>query len=385
MTSHLRALLLVAGLALASSAQAQPAQPQATPPSAPQPVADPSSMFGKPETRFDLVFNGGTVAEYVAAVAAQPGVDGNVVLAPDARSVLVPAIRLTNVNVHVALRAVETLTDHSGRPLLSMRTIEDGGSSPLFVINAIPSPLAKGALPSLHSFRVAALLDPAQGGSMPAETLLGAIESLLSFQSGPGEPPRILLHKETSTLMMQAATDQLAAVENLITGLERDAQQRRELNRPNQSLIADLKAEQQAIREKREILQERVRLCERQIVETEEMIKQGIAPQSDREVTRERLRELEEQRIELDLREAHITSRLEEATAAAGPSQNEAFRVRRDRADATYQAASAIVKVMSPPAGVEYGDGTDQLIFRGSAAQIDAIRTWLQAQHLIAD
>lgn len=393
MTPNLRALLLVAGLALPAATHAQPeaadphasTQPPAQPPTRAALAADAFQPIWLAGKRFELTFPGGTVADYIAAVTSRPDVDCNVSLAPDARSIAMPPIRLTNINAAVAIRAVETVTDASGRPLLSTRTIEDANSAPLYAITVIPRHERPEPETSLRSFRVASLLDPTQGGSMSADTLLGAVESLLSFQPSEGEAPKVLLHKETSTLMMQARTSQLVAVEDLLVGLERDAQQRRELNKPNQSLIADLKAEQQAIREKRDILHERMRLCEKQIVETEHLIEQGVAPQSDREQIRERLRELEEQRIEMDLRESHITSRLDEALAATGVRQAETFRVPRDRADAALEAAAAIVTLMSPPASVERGEQPDQLAFNASPAQLTAIRKWLRAQNLIVD
>ncbi len=395
MTPNLRTLLLATGLALAANtnAQAQAPQPQPakTQPAKTQP-AEPTALssnaFGAQwllEKRFDLTFPGGTVADYIAAVTSQPDVDCNVSLAPDARSIPMPPIRLTNINAAVAIRAIETITDDSGQPRLYTRTIEDNASAPLYTINLIPTHERHEPETALRSFRVASLLDPAQGGSLTPDTLLGAIESLLSFEHGDGEPAKVLLHKETSTLMMQAPADQLVAVEDLLDGLERDAIERRDVNKPNLSLIADLKAEQQALREKRDILHERMRLAEKNAVETEQLIQQGVAPQSDREQIRERLRELEEQRIEFDLRESHITSRLDEALAATGVRQNETFRVPQDRVEATLEAAAAIVTVMSPPAVVERGEQPGQITFHASPGQIAAIRRWLRAQNLIVD
>jgi hypothetical protein len=393
MTPDLRTLLLATGLALAANTHAQPQQDQIQPPqrARSQPTdqaAQLGNTFGAAfpsDKRFDLTFPGGTVADYIAAITGQPGVDCNVSLAPDARSLPMPPIRLTNINAAVAIRAVETIADEWGQPLLFTRTIEDNASAPLYSILLTHNQRDPEQPVALRSFRVASLLDSAQGGTMTADSLLGAIESLLSFEHGDGEPAKVLLHKETSTLMMQAPTDQLVAVEDLLVGLERDAIERRNANKPNLSLIADLKAEQQALREKRDILHERMRLAEKAAVETEQMIQQGAAPQSDREQIRERLRELEEQRIEFDLRESHVASRLDEALAATGVRQTETFRVPQDRVEATLEAAAAIVTVMSPPASVERGEQPGQISFHASPGQITAIRRWLRAQNLIVD
>lgn len=220
---------------------------------------------------------------------------------------------------------------------------------------------------------------------MSADTLLGAIETLLSMDGSGAAQAKAMLHKETSTLIMQGRPGQLQAVENLIEGLELDAIQRRELTKPNQALIADLKAEQQALREKREIMGERVNLAEKQFVEASRLIEQGLAPQSELETARERMRALEEQRIEMDLRESHVSNRLNEALAASGVRQSETFRVAKDRADGTLEAAAALAEVMSPPVSVERGDEADLITFRASPGQLLAIRQWLRAQSLLVD
>lgn len=380
-------LAAIAGLSIALAAHAQPtnSRPEA---GATQPPATNLRTDSTGEVhQFDLTFPGGTVSEYFDAIRAIPGVVANISLSPDARSVPLPMppIRLTNVSVAVAVRAVETIADETGAPIFLTRTIEADNSSTLYAITARPTRAAKPEAELLHSFRVGSLLNPSQGGVMVADTLLGAIETLLSMDTSGRTPARVMLHKETSTLIMQGRTSELQAVETLIEGLERDAQQRRELMKPNQSLIANLKAEQQAIGEKREILHERMRLCEKQSVEIRHMIEKGLAPQSELEKVRERARELEEQRIELELRESHISSRLSEALAASGVQESETFRIHPDRAEATLEAAVAIATTMSPPVLVARGDEPGQMTFRASPDQLLAIRKWLHAQSLLVD
>lgn len=378
-------LAAIAGLSIALAAYAQPASTRidvpTTQPAATNVITD---RWGN-VAQFDLTFPGGTVSEYFEAIRALPGVVANISLSPDARGIPMPPIRLSQVSVSVAVRAVETITDETGAPIFSTRTIEADDSSTLYAITARPARAAKLEEEILHSFRVASLLDQRQGGGMSADTLLGAIETLLSMDTSGREPARVMLHKETSTLIMQGRTSQLQAVETLLDGLERDAQQRQELTRPNLALIADLKAEQQAIREKREIMRERVTLSEKQFVEAERLIAQGLVPQSELETARERMRELEEQRIEMDLRESHISNRLDEALAASGVQQSETFRVTKDRADTTLDAAAAIAEAMSPPVSVERGDEPDLITFRASPGQLLAIRKWLHAQSLLVD
>lgn len=377
-------LAAVAGTSITLGAQAQSASPQGA-------RAERTATAGlladsdAGVSVFDMTFPGGTVGDYFDAIRSIPGVVANVSLSQEAWGVPMPPIRLSRVSVSVAVRAVETITDESGTPIFSTRAIEDGRSAPLYVIVARPTKPGKPEAEILHSFRVASLLDPRQGGGMSADTLLGAIETLLSMDGSGSAPAKAMLHKETSTLIMQGRTGQLQAVENLIEGLELDAIQRRELTKPNQALIADLKAEQQAIRERREIMRERVNLSEKQFVEAERLIAQGLAPQSELETARERMRELEEQRIEMDLRESHISNRLGEALAASGVQQNETFRVTKDRADATFEAAEALAEAMSPPVSVERGDEAELITFRASPGQLLAIRKWLRAQSLLAD
>lgn len=377
-------LAAVAGACTTLGAQAQAASrqdaraEQATAAGVP---ADPNAGVSV----FDMTFPGGTVGEYLDAIRSIPGVVANVSLSQDAWGVPMPPIRLSRVSVPVAVRAVETITDEFGTPIFSARAIEDGRSAPLHVIVARPTKPDKPEAEILHSFRVASLLDPRQGGGMSADTLLGAIETLLSMDGSGAAQAKAMLHKETSTLIMQGRPGQLQAVENLIEGLELDAIQRRELTKPNQALIADLKAEQQALREKREIMRERVNLAEKQFVEASRLIEQGLAPQSELETARERMRALEEQRIEMDLRESHVSNRLDEALAASGVQQSETFRVAKDRADATLEAAAALAEAMSPPVSVERGDEADLITFRASPGQLLAIRKWLRAQSLLVD
>lgn len=297
-----------------------------------------------------------------------------------------PPIHLKNVSVEVAVRAVETVTDSHGAPVMTTRTITgDYGGDPLYVISARADAMAGGVPQSLRSFSVSGLLDAERGVAMPAETLLGAIESLLTMENGEGEPPRVMLHKETSTLIMRARKDQLVAVEDLLVGLERDAKAKRDVDRPNRMLLNELEAELRAVREKREILTERMKLIERNMQQAHDMAKQGLVPQSEIESLRERDRDLEEQRIELELREAHLSNRMVEASQAVGGRTSESMRVAVDSAEKTLQAAVAIGGAMSPTMRVSKGSEPGVIEFTGTPSQIAGVRGWLRAQGLLAE
>jgi len=381
-------ILAVLGLAAAMSAVGQDGgQPNGPAPASTKPVGTPTALglLGGQPSVLSLSFSGGTVGEYVEALRAQSAVGANISLGPAVAEMPMPPIQLRDVVLSVAVRAVETVTDSQGAPMMLTRSIVGEGGEPLFVISARADGASGGGSPTLRSFSVATLLDSRRGVGMEPKTLLGAVESLLSMEDGAGESARVMLHKETSTLIMRARKDQLVAVEDLLVGLERDAIELRDSERPARALVTELEAELRAVREKREILHERMRLNEKNIAQTDHMIKQGVVPQGAQDANREQSRKLEEERIELELRESHLTNRLEDALAAVGGRTVVVLRVKPEALERTLDAAGAICGAMSPRMRVGKGDQPGELEFMGTPTQIEGVRGWLRAQALLAE
>ncbi len=374
-------LVTLAGLVTALPTLAQPLDREQGAPVAVIEYADGRTTPSYPQ--FNLSFPGGTVAEYFDAIRSIPGVIANISLSPDAQGIPMPPMRLTNVSVSVAVRAVETLTDESGVPIFSTRSIEADDSSTLYAITARPVRGTKPEVAYLYSFPVASLLEQTPGAHMSADALLGAIELLLGMDATTGTRPRVMLHKETSTLIMQANKEQIQAVENLIGGLERDMANRRSLARPGLVEIEDVKAVLADLDARKSLQDEKRTLLEQRLVDTKRLIEQGVVPKSELmgiEVSRHAL---DEESLELDMRFDQAQRRLSRLTEASEPSTVRTFAIASGRAQATLDATRAICVAMSPIPGAELGPDK-ALSVTGTSAQLAAIENWLRIQGLLA-
>lgn len=376
-------LATIAGLSIALGAHAQPV-PAPPDKGGAQPAATNLTIDSTGEVyQFDLTFPGGSVSEYFDAMRAIPGVVANISLSPDARGIPMPPIRLSRVSVSVAVRAVETITDETGAPIFSTRTIEGDSSSTLYAITARPARAVKLEDEILHSFRVGSLLDRRQGGDMSADTLLGAIETLLTMDTSGRPPARVMLHKETSTLIMQGRTSQLQAVETLIEDLERDMKDRNQSSGDPEA-EAFLKAQLTNLEGRRELLIQKFALVQRQMDQMQLHIANGTAPQSEMMPIREKMHALEEERLELDmaLDQAHV--HLHAIEANQPPRQSVTLKIRPEHADTTLEAALIFCAAMSPRADVEPGSG-HELVFNGTNEQLQSVQNWLRVQNLLAE
>ena len=132
-------ILAVLGLAAAMSAVGQDGgQPNGPAPASTKPVGTPTALglLGGQPSVLSLSFSGGTVGEYVEALRAQSAVGANISLGPAVAEMPMPPIQLRDVVLSVAVRAVETVTDSQGAPMMLTRSIVGEGGEPLFVISA---------------------------------------------------------------------------------------------------------------------------------------------------------------------------------------------------------------------------------------------------------
>lgn len=379
-------LATLAGLsiALASSAQGamQPGQP--TLPVFEEPRVDTSSK------QFDLSFPGGTVSEYFDAIRSIPGVVANISLSPGGQDMPMPPIRLTNVSVSVAVRAVETLTDETGAPLFSTRLIEANDSSTLYAVTSRPPRSAGRGSRSdssesleLWSFPVATLLEPSGGASMSADSLLGAIDLLLGAGSPDATPPRVMLHKETSTLIMRANKDQMVAVEHMLGGLERDMNNRRALAKPAFLELSETRSMLSNLEGRQKLHNAKIAMLERRRRQLQDLIATGAANSAEMMDIDDRATVLEEEKLELDMQLEQTRQRLMIIEQTAEQRISRTFRVARDRGEPTLDASRAISRAMSPVPDVALTpDGS--LSVTGTESQLSAIESWLRIQNLLS-
>lgn len=195
---------VLAAIACITSAPAPGlAQPQAQP-------FDPA-LRGTEQPRADIDFPGGTIAEYVEAVAEAFG-GANAVIQPGAEDMSVAPVKLTQVRRVDALIVLQAVA--RAEPTRRIQVIP---STEIVQIGLATRPSS-----APQEVRVWSLQRLTDSGAK-AEDVLSAIETAINLV--PGEP-QIKFHRETNLLMMRASIDQLDAAQQVLQALTQAAEQR---------------------------------------------------------------------------------------------------------------------------------------------------------------
>lgn len=215
---------------------------------------------------FNLRFQGGTVADYVAAVAKAAG-GANVFVAPEAAQVPMPAIELQNVAVANAIGVLHGRTHVDDRRMIQLAFNEGArsatGEQPIFSITAKVSGTRAMSSNQNRIWSIASL----QTHEVTADDMLTAVQAALDLIGKDEAPAQLRLHDSTGLLIARGTPEQLDTIGEVLDRLEQSAAIRYEARRaaaqPDQEK-AELRkqlAQQGAVIQQ---LQERIKTLESQ-------------------------------------------------------------------------------------------------------------------------
>ena len=246
-------------------------------------------------TRLDVDFPGGTLQEFVDTIRkTRPKGAANVVVMPDANSLLVPPINLVAVTVEAAMFVLEgpyTLPD--GRSAEVDVSSYNIGDSPDLVLKVTAH------LESSHIRSSVWNVEPALAAGQTAEELLGAVEAVLSLFSQKAE---VSFHPPTRLLIARGAHEQLDLVNETIEQLVSSAERRRD---EVESIRRDIREVQEELSEATgeiRIAKQTVELAATRLVSAKKMRERGDAPA---DVVAEAQLEVISTETQLDVQQAH--------------------------------------------------------------------------------
>jgi hypothetical protein len=172
----------------------------------------------------NLKFAGGTVSDYVAAVSkASDGI--NVVVAPEAGQVPMPAVDLQAVTVSAALSVLSGRAHVESRRAIQL--IYSQGSTfaenerPIYSIGAQVHGAARGMSAITHN-RVWSIAQM-QNLKISADDMLTAIQAALDLIGEDQNAAQLRLHEATGILIARGTEDQLDTINDVVEQLERSA------------------------------------------------------------------------------------------------------------------------------------------------------------------
>lgn len=183
-----------------------------------------------PTVSFD--FQGGTVAQYVAALRGATELPVNVAVVPRAADIQMPPIAMQQVALYEALSVIAAVANTPPNVRLdivqlSRNTGDD--AEPAFAVALQPGPPAPPTTLRTEVFSLHELL----AVTLRAQTILTAVESTLDLEDD-GNEARIRFHEESGLLLVRGTQGQISTVSRVIDELKRsgaargqDEQQRR--------------------------------------------------------------------------------------------------------------------------------------------------------------
>lgn len=210
-----------------------PANP--SPPQWGQLPTQPGQRNVQPETlNIDLDFAGGTIAQYITAVQESTGRPFNVITSPEIAAMRLGPVRLRSASSTVVVEAIiAALVDRDERVQLRTQSLAHGGAESYTIraerlpATAMPgSPFARSDRTDLvGTYSIATLVNPPaddpEAKRLPREDVTKAIEAVLRLVASP-TPPKILIHPETSLLVVQGTGEHLSLAEGVIKQLKDD-------------------------------------------------------------------------------------------------------------------------------------------------------------------
>ena len=187
-------------------------------------ASDRSAGQDSPDAQLiSLNFPGGTAVAYVNAVRKAAG-DINVVVAPEAGEVVMPAVTIKQVTVAAAIELlngqVRDLPDRRVQLSVSQLLMYDTRERQTYQVRAKVS--GRPTVQAASVWTLADLLD----NDLSSEAVLSAVETALEVV-GSATKPDVRFHEDTALLIASGDHDQLQAIEHVLDSLNEAVSQRR--------------------------------------------------------------------------------------------------------------------------------------------------------------
>lgn len=262
---------------------------------------DASSETASNENSLNLLFNGGTAAEYVEAVR-QASPQANIVVFADLSKVSMPPLRVKSVNTETALSLLERLPQQQGPAVVKIELHRDGPLNSRQSETPLPvySIMARIAEPKGSEARDSLVLEvgEALNDRVKAADLLTSIETSLAMLDGEFPPAQLKFHEATALLIARGHPEQMDCIMRVVQQLrDRSIRDRqvlqssldtlRESARLAEEEAESLRRELIVFRTRNEVLEQELQSAKRQQADLEQqMRKLGVELEAARQPTK---------------------------------------------------------------------------------------------------
>ena len=255
--------------------------------------------------RFDLSFAGGTVSEYVSAI--QEAADRKrIVLSPDASSMPVSEVRLTNITLGEAARLLEELAGVSVEYIQSVVLIRPGKNT---------QSVTEGGPVDSRAWSIETIVGP----KLTVRDLLGAIDAAVDFGGGQS---CVRFHRETGLLMARGPIGELELIENVLDRAAVSASARSH-GIDYDELIERTEFELQNMRIEAEVKQEELQYAHQVVREMESGQEKGFASATQVQEARVELKKAEASLRKAELRVQELEKKLQAYSSKASQAKGE--------------------------------------------------------------
>jgi len=196
--------------------------------------------------RLSVSFEGGTVADYIAALRkADP--HANIVEMGDLRAFDMPGVNLKNISMHQALNIIDDRRTETAETYFSLSVDRHGAPNPVYVVQVKSTPREsdnkkQSSVPV--EYEIWAVGRILKDQDITQDALLSAVEAVVNLTDNDADAVRINFHPETKLLMAHGPYRAVRAIDDVIDALsvspELESQKRK-----TQVLAESLKSAQQ--------------------------------------------------------------------------------------------------------------------------------------------
>ncbi len=204
----------------------------------------------------DVDFKGGTAVDFLDAVRAAAGGKVNIVAMPHVEEVMVPPMKLRNVDAVAAIRllAGEGIQTPGRLVRLDVEIVAPPSFNKAALVKVNADVKESGGYVGPQRSNIWSVADLINGGMSP-DSIVTAVSAALELLGPASSKAQVRFHKETSLLLARATVEQIEIINNVINEVRASAaQQRAQSMKPVQEKMAHL---EQELLESRSILQAR--------------------------------------------------------------------------------------------------------------------------------
>ncbi|MEQ9616998.1 MAG: hypothetical protein RLN60_03070 [Phycisphaerales bacterium] len=246
-------------------------------------------------SRFDLDFEGGTVAQYAAALQKAAG-EQKIVVMPEAGEMKVSSVKLSNVTLGEVSRLLFEISSVNVLNLEGVIIIKPQQNSES--IWRDDSSKLESATWSIEEM---------VGPRLPAEQLLGAIDTALALADGKA---KVRFHRETGMLIARGPREELNLIENVLDTAAISADARRQ-GIDYVALIEKTEFQLTEQQIERELAMDQLKYMHQKLQEAEKLAEKGMLSDTELQHNRMELKQTEADLRKQELRVEELSRKLD--------------------------------------------------------------------------